>query len=304
MSARITPGEEPWRRSTQDTVSVPADLDAVFDDDPSPTDGVPWRPTRERLRRPAWLRGTAGLLVVTAALLTIGGLVYRLSGSGRPPAQEQAPVVAAPSPAADPGASTPPVPAVRDSGSPSDATSLPWQGAALPVSDTAGPQRFTETRSTGFSQDPQGAAFAAVHISTHIDPYTGPDVFTPTIEEQVVAGGDLVERTRRSYEAAARRQGLSREAIADGAPVLAPTGHISAWRISTYRPDAVTTVELLVSTPDGQQVVYEIPVVWRDGDWRVLVDADTGFRTADSRGTAGFTDFIEKDTTPRGNNDE
>ena len=116
MSARITPGEEPWRRSTQDTVAAPADVDAVFADDPSPSDEVSWRPTRERLRRPAWLRGTAGLLVVTAAALMIGGLFYRLSGSSRPAAQEQ-PVAEAPVPTAAPDVDATPSSSPSSSGS-------------------------------------------------------------------------------------------------------------------------------------------------------------------------------------------
>lgn len=287
MSARITPGEEPtWQWPTPDTVADPTVVDQVFVDD------APARPARPRITRPAWTRGTAGLLIATSAVLLVGGLVYRLSGSARP--ADPPPVAAADDavPSTSPSAS----PSVSVSASPApkpEVRAMPWQGAVLPVSDRAGPATFTETRSTGFSRDPQGAAFAAVHISTHIDPYTGPDVFTPTIKEQVVGQGDLVAQTRQAYEATARRQGMSGEAIADGAPVLAPTGNISAWRIMAYRPDAVTTVELLVATPAGTRLVYEIPMVWRDGDWRAVVDSTTGFRVSEAGGTADFTDFID-----------
>ena len=112
-------------------------------------------------------------------------------------------------------AAQPPSPSASPSAAHAGTMAMPWQGAALPVSDTAGPEQFTDTRSTGFSHDPQGAAFAAVHISTHIDPLTGPDVFTPTIEEQVVGAPDLMETTEQAYRKAARDMGLSPGASAD-----------------------------------------------------------------------------------------
>lgn len=288
MSVRITAGDEPsWQWPDEDSVTDPAQFDAVVDPDDTDRPSL-WRPPRTALR-PAWTRGVAGVLAVAALALVVGGLAYRLSV----PAPPAAPVASAP-PVAPP-APTPsdPVPtATAGSGETSDVTAMPWQGAALPVSAAAGPYRFTETRAQGFSHDQQGAAFAAVHISTHIDPFTGPDVFVPAIEEQVVGGQDLVARTQRAYEVAARRQGLSAEAIAGGAPVLAPTGNITAWRIGTFRPDAVTTVELLVDTPQGQRVVYEVPVVWQDDDWRVSFTTTDSFRVTDPHRPAQFTKFI------------
>ncbi|MEI2715686.1 MAG: hypothetical protein V9E98_01605 [Candidatus Nanopelagicales bacterium] len=277
MSVRIKPGDD-WGDSwgsgpgpeSDDRVPDPQDVRAVFADDDGDSDewGAP-RPARASWwggGRPQVPKLVAGALIAVVVMIVLGGLAYRLS--------VPAPVTPAETVAAAPGPS--PVTSVRSPESTptptpdsADLTSMPWQGAALPISESSGPFIFTDHRATGFAQDPQGAALAAVHISTHIDPYTGPRVFTPTIDEQVIEGGDLLAQTMKQYEAAAEAQGLAESAIKRGAPVLAPTGEIAAWRIRNYRPDATTTVELLVHTPQGRSVVYEVPVVWDDDDWRV-----------------------------------
>lgn len=296
MSVRIRPGDEPawqWPEAS--------DIDRA---DGSQADTAQeWlvRPERGRSARDLlgnWPRATAGIMLAAVGLLVVGGLAYRLSV----PAPTAAPPMdppPTPTPTASPA--TPDVAADRPAMS-----AVPWQGAALPISDTAGPQVFTETRATGFTRDPQGAAVAAVHISTHIDPFTGPAVFTPTIEEQVmVTGGveDLVRRTQKLYEKAAAARDLTSQAVADGVPILAPTGDISAWRIGTFRSDGVTTVELLVTTPQGERLIYEVPVIWRDGDWRVTFEGASAaeFRVTATDDTTDFTTFIER-VSPQGGN--
>lgn len=323
MSVRIRPGDEPaWQWSAdagasasdvsvadaaasaigdlvadEDRVASPSDIHAVFDPDSAASGGGRFRrPQRTGMPTglPGWRRGVAALLIGSVVLAVLGGLAYRLSV----PAQQAQPVQPSLPP---PAALAPTESATPTSAAPpptrADVMAMPWQGAALPVSDTAGPMVFTQDRSTGFTRDPQGAALAAVHISTHIDPLTGPDVFTSTIDEQVVGAEGLVEQTQQLYERAATKQGLSAEAISDGAPVLAPTGDISDWRIRTFRPDAITTVELLVATPQGQQVVYEVPVVWQDDDWRISFQETgegAGFRVTEPTRTGGFTPFITR----------
>lgn len=291
MSVRIRPGDEPvWAgdgsggfESDQDSVPDTQDVRGVFD-------AATMRPEPRLRWRPEWTRLVAGALLAVIVVGVLGALAFRLSM----PAPAAAPP---PAPAAGPQrteASTTPSPTppvVRD------LTAMPWQGAALPVSERHGPEEFTDRRSTGFSRDPQGASLAAVHISTHIDPYTGPRVFTPTISEQVTGGQDLVARTQEQYRRAAQRAGLAPEAIRRGDPVLAPTGEMTGWRITDFRPDSVTTVELLVTTPQGQRVVYEVPVVWTDDDWRVsLADgpATDLFRVTAATDSDSFEPFIDK----------
>lgn len=310
MSVRIKPGDEPgwqWPMDAKDSAD-----DQVAADDHGEPDQSDWlvRPQRgqrswvaDRWTTGTWTKGTAAVLIGAVCLLLLGGLAYRLSVPAPPAAQPPAPAV--PSTAATPTRQVSPADGGVADPTLADLSAVPWQGAALPISQSAGPRVFTETRAKGFSRDPQGAALAAVHISTHIDPYTGPAVFTPTIEEQVVSAEGaaatgteaLVRRTQKLYEGAAEERELSAEAIADGVPILAPTGDISAWRIATFRPDGITTVELLVTTPQGQRLIYEVPVVWRDGDWRVTFPGDQGadFRVTEATGTADFTTFITRD---------
>lgn len=284
MSVRIRPGDrepEPEFAPELDDLDldrVPGQdhIRAVFaaEETPEEAGGIPFpRPTRRRMSfattRPRWSQIASIAVLGAVAVLVFGGLAYRLSLPSQAPAEPSLAVpVPAPTAAARP--SPTPTPSVTDS---DDAmTAVSWQGAALPVSPVAGPRVFTDTRAYGFAHDPLGAALAAVHISTHLDPYTGPKVFGPVLDEQVVAApDDLVARTRAAYEAAARAQGYDAADIRAGTPVLAPTGAIRSWRIEDYRPDRPdrATVQLLVTTPQGQRVVYAIPVRWTAGDWAV-----------------------------------
>lgn len=286
MSVRITPGDagSSWQPDEPldplDRVDDPQDIRDVFGDE----DPISLLPIRRRRRRPTRL--IAAGLAATVMLALLGGLAVRLAQPA-PPA-----TVASHSGAPSAATVTPTVAGVAG------ASAIAWQGAALPVHPTAGPRVLTDTRATGFSHDPLGAALAATHIATHLDPYTGPPVFEPTLAEQVLhAPEGLVQALTRAYRSAARQQGYAKAAVAEGRPVLAPTGAIQAWRIPEYHPDAVTTVELRVAAPGGELLTYEIHVRWQDEDWRVwLAGASVGelftVRTAGSE--SGFHPFITK----------
>lgn len=240
-----------------------------------------------------WPRAAAWLLIVAVAGAVVGGLAWRLSipapgAIGQPPVAPSDAAANTPNPTS--GATQPTESATAEKPVAPTTTAVAWQGTALPVSTEAGPSTFTATRSTGFADTPQGAALAAVHISTHIDPYTGPGVFTPAITEQVIGAKEgLLSRTQQIYREAADQMGVS-----GGAPVLVPTGSVQSWRIRDFQPDG-TDVELLVATPTGEQVVYRIPVKWVRGDWRLLVPNSDGevFEVGKPRGLSGFTPFID-----------
>lgn len=284
MSVRIRPGDGatepvfPFAAHPDDDrpANSQQHIRSVFEDELAQDDaaGAGWfqRPSRDgkwlnalASRRPPWSRLVAVTVLAAVAVLLLGGLATRLATPATPAPQ---PAVAAPTaatPAETPSATAPPT-ATHGAG---QMTAVSWQGAALPVSQVAGPRVFTETRAYGFARDPLGAALAAVHISTHLDPYTGPKVFGPAIENQVVdARPDLLATTTATYETVARQQGYSDDALRQGRPVLAPTGSIQSWRIQDYRPERAT-VQLLVATPVGRRVVYEVPVEWTGGDWSV-----------------------------------
>lgn len=263
----------------------PAGNDADVD---APVAGPIARPRRPRWARSLprvgvprmhWSRIAAWVLVLALGGAVVGVLGWRLSipapTNGATPPQQPA----------QPTRPEPPVPSAAP-----QISAVAWQGTALPISDQDGPHRFTQTQASGFSRNPQGAALAAVHISTHIDPYTGPAVFTPAIEQQVVGkGGALLRRTRSSYESNAERMGVT-----DGAPILAPTGSIEGWRIADFDSSEVS-VDLLVQTPAGQRVVYQVPLRWEDGDWKMSVPqvTDELFAVSAAGDESGFTPFVE-----------
>lgn len=221
-------------------------------------------------RRPAWTRIVAGGLAVTLLGLLVVGLAWRLSATAPPPAAA--------------------------TGDGYDVTAVSWQGVALPISPTAGPATFTDTRSQGFAQSELGAALAAVHLSSHIDPYTGPAVFEPTIDTQVI--GDTT--ALKKLVTATYTEQAKKHHVTGGAPILAPTGQMKAWRIDGYTPTGVNNVEVYVGTPTGTDVVYTIAVEWVDGDWKLkptVTEDGISFPVADPNPDLDYTAFTTIPTT-------
>ena len=171
-------------------------------------------------------------------------------------------------------------------------TARAWQGAALPVSAEHGPSTFTDTRSQGFSQTPLGAALAAVHISAHISPYTGPPVFAPTVTEQVAGDTDkLLARLNEVYKQTAKAEGLT-----DGEPSIRPTGEMVSWRLATpFTAEGENNIDILVRTPAADDQVFTIPVVWQDGDWKINParhDGGLQLQVTDPDSNATYTPFF------------
>lgn len=165
-------------------------------------------------------------------------------------------------------------------------TATAWNGMTLPVSSSDGPTTFGDTAS-GFAHTQVGAALAAANLSVRIDPYAGPESFSPTITEQTF-GGDpqaLLKATNRRYQQQAIKAGIS-----DGSPIPTSTGTILGYRIADYSADGPTTVHLLVSAPDGQQLDFGIDVIWSQGDYR-LVDPSrsTTFVRSTTQDSSGYT---------------
>lgn len=145
-------------------------------------------------------------------------------------------------------------------------TATAWNGMTLPVSTSDGPSTFGATAS-GFAHTELGAALAATNLSVRIDPYAGSDSFDPTISKQTF-GGDpeaLLQATNKRYQDQATKAGVS-----DGDPIPTSTGAIVGYRIDDYSADGPTTVHLLVTAPDGQQLDFAIDVIWSDGDYRLV----------------------------------
>lgn len=172
-----------------------------------------------------------------------------------------------------------------------DMQSRAWQGAAFPISAEHGPDVFDDTRAMGFAQTAKGAALAALHIASRISPYNGPAVFTPTITEQVTGDTSaLLTLMEGEYSKVAKENGLK-----NGEPLIRPTGEMLAWRIEGGFTPERNNVQLYVKTPRSTEVIYSVPVVWVDGDWKIerqTDDAGLTFGVDPYEGNVDFEAFI------------
>lgn len=140
-------------------------------------------------------------------------------------------------------------------------------GAKVPVSATAGPLDTSAGRARGFAHKPLGAVLCAANISVRLSPQVGPDVFAPTLREQVV-GPDrdaLSQHLDEDYQAARAQLGL---------PYGGQAGRLYSTTIG-YRVDMLgteaATVRLLIEGPgtNGGSVMVALVtrVQWTGTDW-------------------------------------
>jgi len=175
-----------------------------------------------------------------------------------------------------------------------DVQPFTWNGVTLPVSNTAGPLTISDdgNSATGFAQSPEGAAFAALWLSTHVDPAAGPQVFTTTITTRIAGDTDRVL-------AAADQQYTTAAAATDipsGAPIpVTDARSFTGW--TAVDSPAGTDVTIIV-TVNGDQFTVTVPLVWDDtiNDWKIrALTGDQSFAvSADTPET--FTPYL-----PEGN---
>ncbi|WP_231390426.1 hypothetical protein [Nocardia sp. CNY236] len=130
-----------------------------------------------------------------------------------------------------------------------------YRGVSVPVGSD-GPDEFTAQAATGFVQNPQGAALAAIVHTVRMS--LAPDEHWASIAAHEIAAGDGKDAWVSS------RVLLSIQTPAD--PATAP--RLRGYTIIDYGSER-SRVDIYTSFPDGSVAVNTATVVWVAGDWRL-----------------------------------
>lgn len=139
-----------------------------------------------------------------------------------------------------------------------------YHGVRLPVSAQAGPRDTAFGLASGFADTPLGALLAAINIGVRTSWELGPDVFQPTIQQQVTG----------PFEAAMLSADL--DDWGQGAEQVTGTGPDAVeagYQWAGYTPSAATADVVTEGTAADGSTVYavtQIQVQWLAGDWRVV----------------------------------
>jgi len=222
-------------------------------------------------------RGTFRVVLVggTAAVLLVALALALVAWASPDPAPTATDGSTAPSVALASTAST--APGAEVLATPGLAVEMPddlvWRdvrGVELPYSASKGPSNTLGGRATGFAHDAAGAVLAAAHIIIRINPQVGPNVFEPTLREQVVGPGVDALRTMIVEVYAAMRQ---QAGVPYGDPVGEIDGALRGFRVDKYtdtEADVRLVTEWLDSNGRPIRGALLLNMRWSHDDW-VLV---------------------------------
>jgi hypothetical protein len=231
---------------------------------------------------PAW-RGQASWRTTVAAgflgLALVGGLVVALSGGDDP---DPVPPAAATTAAADGSDADPATASTTEKSSTEALDDVTWQlvsGRAVPSSPTAGPTKINGPVHAGYAHTRDGAVLAALNIYTRYS-FTPGDGWLKVAKAQVEPG-----KGREVYIKA-------RKAVSEWTAPPGGWGQTAGYRIASYSPTQAV-IEEAVRFSSGRLKVGSLTVVWRDGDWRLVLqtNGETGPYIADLQDLTGFTAF-------------
>jgi hypothetical protein len=256
---------------------------------------TPTTPARPRRRRARIVAAAAAALTALAA----GGVALwpasstpatRVAGRASSPHRAGPSWLPPRSPSPSPAAVPPGAPQIPQV----DLTGLRWadfHGMQLPVSLAAGPRQVRGGLPSGFADTPLGALLAAVNIGVRANAQWGPDVFGPTIGDQVT-GPDapaLLAACQAAYDQARPAAG-----VPAGRPLGPAYVREEAFRWEGYTP-ANATVDIVSAGPGGPDLTVRaatrIEVQWRRGDWRVVAPpgGDWGNSATQITSLSGYT---------------
>lgn len=158
-------------------------------------------------------------------------------------------------------------------------------GVPLPASAQAGPRDTAGGTASGYADTPLGALLAAVNIAARTSWQFGPQVFGPTIANQVTGrfAAQMLSSDQNAWDSGVPESVAGTEGTRE-----------VAYAIDSYAP-AGATVEIVSAAPGaGADAVAQVQVVWQHGDWRLVAPpggdwADSG--TQVSPEATGFTPF-------------
>jgi hypothetical protein len=226
------------------------------------------------------------VLAISAAAIVIAGIVITFTGHPGKARETTVRRVAAPQNEA-PGPSAPVVPTV-------DLSGLAWvnfRGYSLPVSAQAGPHDTAGDLASGYADTPLGALLAAVNIGARTSWQLGPEIFQPTIQDQVTGPyqAQMLSSNLDTYSANAAQ-----------IPDIRAYASIAAYQWVWYTP-ADATVDLVAEGPgDNGTTVYvatQIETEWINGDWRVVAPpgGDWGDSAVQIPSLNGYLTFPEQE---------
>jgi len=232
-------------------------------------------------------RRTLTAAAVVMVIATVG-LAVVLAQGGRDsggPAPGRRPVA----PASVPGTSATQLPQVS-------LAELRWSnyhGVRLPSSPAAGPRDTGGGLASGYSDTPLGALLGALNIAVRANAQWGPDIFGPTIRDQVTGpdAAALLAGCQSDYGQASQAAHITGGRSLGNAYVTE-----QAFRWVSYTP-ADATVDLVNAGPGSQgatvRAVTQIQVTWDGADWKVIAPpgGDWGNSAALLTSLDGYTIF-------------
>jgi hypothetical protein len=209
--------------------------------------------SREKQRGPR-TRFVVGAALVASLVLAIGGVLV---------VRDRQPPRAA--------ASQPPATVTQQATPPPGVSWVPVAGVQVPVSRLHGPRISTGATASGFSRSERGAALAAVHVLVRTSAAAGPNIYRPTVTQQMIGANVaamklLLDQQYQELRAA--------DPVPDGQAVTGDAV-VKGYRVAAYGPDQRTsTIDVLLTSralqASGQRLQFAVQLVWDHGDWRVV----------------------------------